>query len=130
MRVYLDTSAAMKLVVGEEESPSLAAVLDSLDPADQLVSSWLLHTELYCSSHRQRERVTVDAVTDALEGVTLIDLLRIDLVNAPHQAAGLRSQDALHLAVAVRTGADTIITYDQEQAAVASSLGMRVLQPR
>ena len=76
------------------------------------------------------EEDVVDAVTDVLESVTLIDLLRIDLVNAPQQATGLRSQDALHPTVAVRAGAETIITYDQEQAAVASSLGMRVLQPR
>ena len=129
MRLYLDTSAAMKLVVGEEESTSLAATLESLDADDQLVSSWL-HTELHCAAGRRREEDMVDTITGVLERLTLIDLLRIDLVNALRQAAGLRSQDALHLAVAVRTGADTIITYDQEQAAVASSLGMRVLQPR
>ena len=130
MRFYLDTSAAMKLVVEEDESAALGAVLESLDADDRLISSWLLHTELHCAAGRRREEDVVDTITGVLERLTLTDLLRIDLVNAPRQAAGLRSQDALHLVVAVRAGADAIFTYDQEQAAVASSLGMRVLQPR
>ena len=129
MRLYLDTSAAMKLVVEEDESAALGAALDSLNADDRLVSSWL-HTELHCAAGRRREQDVADTVTGVLERLTLVDLLRIDLVNAPRQAAGLRSQDALHLTVAVRTGADTIVTYDQEQAAVAAALGLRVLQPR
>lgn len=130
MKLYLDTSAAMKLVVREDESAALAAALDALDAADRLVSSWLLHTELHCASGRRPEQVTVGLVTAVLESLTLVDLERIDLVSAPRVASGLRSQDALHLVVALRAGADTIATYDVEQAAVASSLGLRVLQPR
>lgn len=121
--------AAMERTRSTMSTKEIIDTLDSLDVSDRLVSSWLLHTGLHCGSH-QRQEVTVDTVIGVLKTVTQVDLLRVDLVNAPRQAAGLRSQDALHLAVAVRTGADTIVTYDQEQAAAAPSLGMRVLQPR
>lgn len=130
MRLYLDTSAAMKLVVEEDESVALAAVLGALGQADRLISAWLLHTELHCAAGRRPGVVAVGSVTAVLDRVVLVDLLRTDLVSAPQQASALRSQDALHLAIALRAGADTIVTYDDEQAAVASSLGLRVLQPR
>ncbi len=130
MRLYLDTSAAMKLVVEEDESAVLSVALDSLGADDRLVSSWLLHTELHCAAGPRGDEGVVDTIIGVLESLTLIDLLRTDLMNAPRQASGLRSQDALHLTVALRIGVDAIVTYDQEQADAASSLGLRVLQPR
>ena len=39
MIVYLDTSAAFKLLAAEAESEPLAAALTALDPADVLLSS-------------------------------------------------------------------------------------------
>ena len=46
---YLDTSAAMKLVVAEPESPAL---VEALSADRRLVASWLLHTEMYCAACR------------------------------------------------------------------------------
>lgn len=130
MRLYLDTSAAMKLLIDEAESEALAAQLDALDSADRLVSSWLLHTELHCGVGRRPEILRAEAVSAVLDRVTLIDLLRVDLLDAPGCGVGLRSQDALHLAVALRAGAEAIVTYDDEQARAATSAGLRVVQPR
>jgi hypothetical protein len=63
-----------------------------------------------------------------LDTVNLIDLTRGDLLAAGTHPP-LRSNDALHLAVALRIGADEIVTYDAELAEVATSAGLSVLAP-
>lgn len=39
------------------------------------------------------------------------------------------SNDAIHLATALRIGADEIVTYDDELARVAATAGIRVVTP-
>ena len=53
---YLDTSAAMKLIVDEPQSDALMRELTSREHGD-LVASWLLHTELHCAAGRHPEAV-------------------------------------------------------------------------
>ena len=130
MIAYLDTSAAMKLLVDEVESDALTIHLQS--PAIEerrLVASWLLHTELHCAANRHPEDVDVEAVGIVLDTVSLVDLTRGDLLTAGTLPGGLRSHDALHLAVALRVGADEVITYDAELAAAAGLAGLVVVQP-
>lgn len=124
---YLDASAAMKLLVDQAES---TALLDALlaDPARRLVSSWLLHAELHCAAGRHPDAVDRTAVQAVLDTVDLIDVARGDLMTAGTHAP-LRSNDALHLAVALRLGVDELACYDQELAAAARSAGLRVLSP-
>ena len=51
---YLDTSAALKLVIEEPESVQLATHLDNVDGADELVSSMLLFTgNRHCAAARR-----------------------------------------------------------------------------
>ncbi len=124
---YLDTSAAMKLLAEEDESRAMTAMV--LDGADrELVSSWLLHTELHCALARRSE--VSSALVNAVLGMTrLAEVTRGDLITA----AGLerlRANDAIHLAVAIRLGAEEMITYDQELAEAAARTGMKVLSPR
>lgn len=128
MRYYLDTSAAMKLLVGERESPALASALDSLGDDAVVIASWLLHTELHCAAAR-RGIATTPRIEAVLDSVVLVDVERSDLTDAPTIGAGLRSQDALHLATALRVDAEQLITYDAEQAEAARRAGMRVLAP-
>lgn len=123
---YLDTSAAMKLLVEEPESAALLAELTSHQP--RLVASWLLHTELRSASVRNPKIVDADAVSAVLDVVDLVDLIRADLV-ATGSHVPLRSNDAIHLAVAVRLGLDQFITYDQELATAARRAGLAVLAP-
>ncbi|MGN6605650.1 MAG: type II toxin-antitoxin system VapC family toxin [Jatrophihabitans sp.] len=125
---YLDTSAAMKLVVDEEESAALVETL-SADSARQLVASWLLHTELHCAAGRHPDDIDLTSVRAVLDTVNLVDLIRGDLIAAGTHTP-LRSHDALHLAVAIRLGVDEIATYDRELAAVAADAGLVVLAPR
>jgi predicted nucleic acid-binding protein len=46
MRIYLDTSALVKLVVAEDESPSLRSFLSARAPEDTVFSAALARTEL------------------------------------------------------------------------------------
>jgi uncharacterized protein len=122
---YLDTSAAMKLVVAEPESSVLARGLSS---ERRLVASWLLHTEMHCAAGRHPDDVDVTDVQLVLETVNLVDLTRGDMIAAGTHAP-LKSHDAIHLAVAIRLGVDEIVTYDAELADSARAAGLTVFAP-
>ena len=132
MICYIDTSAAMKLLVDEAESEALVAYLRSpAQGADErmLVASWLLHTELHCAANRHPDDVGLDSVTIVLDTLSLIDLTRGDLLTAGTLPGQLRANDAMHLAVALRIGADEMLTYDAELAHAAATAGLTVAQP-
>ena len=124
---YLDTSAAMKLIIEERESAGLAKELTS-SPERELASSWLLHTEMHCAAGRHPTEIDLDSVRAVLDTVNLVDITRGDMLAAGTHAP-LRSNDAIHLAVALRLGVDALVTYDTEQATAASSAGLTVLAP-
>ncbi|WP_325064883.1 type II toxin-antitoxin system VapC family toxin [Gordonia mangrovi] len=124
----MDTSAAMKLIVDEPESEPLLSSLTSA-PARRLIASWLLHAELHCAAGRYPDVVSPEALSAVLATIDLIDLTRGDMIAAGTYAP-LRSHDAIHLAVAIRVGADDFLTYDDELAARASRAGLRALSPR
>ncbi|HXR41662.1 MAG TPA: PIN domain-containing protein, partial [Acidothermaceae bacterium] len=99
---YLDTSAAMKLLVSEAESAGLAAYLQTGWEGRDLVASWLLHTELHCAAARHPDDVDPQAVGVVLDTVSLVDVTRGDLLTAGALPGRLRSNDAIHLATALR----------------------------
>lgn len=129
MAYYLDTSAAVKLVVTEVGSKALRRwVLEATEP---IVSSDLLRTELLRATRRGApdEMQQARAVLDSLVLLTLSTPL--------FEQAGtiepdlLRSLDALHLAAALDLGDDLdgIITYDDRLASAAAALGILVVAP-
>ena len=122
---YLDTSAAMKLLVAEPES---AALVRGLSADRRLVASWLLHTEMHCAAGRHPDAVDIDDLLNVLNAVNLIDLTRGDMI-AAGTLAPLRSNDAIHLAVAIRLGADETITYYGELTDAAQRAGLSVFAP-
>lgn len=128
-RWYLDTSAALKLLVEEPESAALAAHLDGRDDAVAIVSTLLLETELRRAAQRH-PGLTQRAVSDLLQRVSLH---AID--DAMYREAGLlagehlRSLDALHLIGAIRCSADAVITYDARMQHAAAALGHAVIAP-
>lgn len=128
MTVYLDTSAAAKLMVEESESARLAAFLDDLDAGEDILSSALLETEL----RRFATRLDLDqsAVTDLLGRVGLVEPDR-SLFHEAGLLPGrhLRSLDALHLATAIRVDATALVAYDHRLLAAARSLGLSALSP-
>lgn len=129
MICYLDTSAAMKLLVEEPESDALASYLQSPDQERQVIASWLLHTELHCAANRHPDDVDLDSVGIVLDTVSLIDLARGDLLTAGTLPGQLRANDAMHLAVALRIGTDEMITYDTQLAMATTGAGLSVAQP-
>jgi hypothetical protein len=127
--LYVETSAAAKLIIEEPESSRLAAHLDrAVDQDDGLLSSMLLETELRRLA--VRTGVAQSVVTRLLER---FDLLEIDrslyreagLLPGPH----LRGLDAIHVAAALRANADAMVTYDLRQADAADSVGLSVQAP-
>ncbi len=70
--------------------------------------------------------IDLDAVGVVLDTVTPVDLTRGDLLTAGALPGQLRSNEAVHLAVALRVGVDDMITYDSESAvAEAASAAVR-----
>jgi predicted nucleic acid-binding protein len=123
---YLDTSAALKLLIEEPESPPLAQTVDREQP--DLVACWLLETELRRAA--QRLGLAMDVVSEFLTGVSLYEMpgsLFREAGILPGET--LRSLDALHLAAAVRIGVDLVLTYDVRMAESARQLGLPVLSP-
>lgn len=82
--------------------------------------------------HRLATRLEVPlaAAATAVSTLEVIDVEREDFIAAGLMAPPLaRALDVLHVAVAVRVGADVFVTYDQRQAEVAESAGIAVVAP-
>ncbi|ANG85013.1 type II toxin-antitoxin system VapC family toxin [Microbacterium aurantiacum] len=124
---YLDTSAAMKLLIDEPESEALSLTL--VGSGRRLAASWLLHTELHRAAGRNPSDIPLDSIALLLDTVTLVDITRGDLLSAGTHAP-LRSNDAIHLATALRIGADEVVTYDPELSTAATAAGLSVIAPR
>lgn len=129
MTVYVDTSAAAKLIVDESESPALSAYLDGLVAEGvPLVSGVLRETELRRLA--VRHRLNQAAVSDVLDRFDLFEPDRAIFVEAGLlPGASLRNLDALHIVVAVRLEADALVTYDVRQTESAQLVGLRVVAP-
>ena len=127
MRWYLDTSAAIKLLVDERESADLAEYVDAAQ--QELVSALLLETELRRAVYRH-ELLTQEAVSAFLATLTLYDMppslyMEAGLIGGPN----LSSLDALHVCAALRCGASAILTYDKRMGQAAAAVGLPVISP-
>jgi predicted nucleic acid-binding protein len=128
--IYLDTSAAAKLVVPEPESDALAVFLVERI-AVPLVSSALLYPELVRAVDRHRPDL-VDRAVALLQRIMTIPLTHDILVSAATIGSPqVRTLDALHLASAasVRSGLDVLVTYDKRLADSATGAGLVVAAP-
>lgn len=125
--LYLDTSAAVKLLLLEEESLAIRAYVSDQDWA----SSALLRTELV----RALVRVDPSVVPRALDLLLQPRLLAIEArildTAARLSPPSLRSLDAIHLASALelRDELTAFVAYDDRLLAAASALGMPVASP-
>jgi predicted nucleic acid-binding protein len=128
--VYVDTSAAMKLLVEEKESAVLADHLQRRsEDGDTLAASLLLHTELHCAANRRPEHIEHGSVTEILSAIALVDMENGDLTTAPLLPGRLRSADAIHLATALRLNARAMIVYDTELLAASRTAGIEAVSP-
>ena len=128
--IYLDTSAFVKLIRGEEETSALQAFLRQR-PGTPLVSSALLVVETRRAILREAPGQLARA--DLL--LTRID--QVDVTRAVLEAASLlpdpslRSLDAIHLATALQLDQDleALVTYDSRLAAAAERQKLPVATP-
>src|SRR5215469_10978551 len=127
--IYLDTSAALKLVLPEPETQSLEIWIAERAGIPR-ISSRLLRIEMLraiarSAPHRMgRANVLLSAVA----------LLSIDDVAPTAEVTGdstLRSLDAIHLATAheVRTDLTAFVCYDKRLCDSAQALGLPVETP-
>jgi predicted nucleic acid-binding protein len=126
---YLDTSAAVKLVVVEQGSKALRKWLESRD--GEVGSSDLLRTELLRATRRTAPEQMIQART-VLDSLVLVTLTTAVCERAAMLEPGLlRSLDSLHLAAALEFGDELegIVTYDQRLAEGAKALGIIVVAP-
>ena len=130
MRIYLDTSALVKLVVAEDESQSLQSFL-SARADDSLFSAALTRTELIRAVAPNGAHAIADA-RDLLNSMDTVMLTRQLLDDAGTLLPlRLRSLDAIHLVAAQRAG-DTlraVITYDARMLSAAADLGISTASP-
>jgi uncharacterized protein len=130
MIVYVDTSAAMKLLVEEKESAVLADHLQQLtQDGDTLAASLLLHTELHCAANRWPEHIEHEAVSEVLSAIALVDIENGDLTTAPLLPGRLRSADAIHLATALRLNARAMVVYNTELRAASRTASIDAFSP-
>lgn len=122
---YLDSSAAMKLLVEEAESAALARWVDE---HPDLVGALLVETELRRTAHRVG--LAQVSVTELLRRVTLHEMPS-GLFREAGALPGmhLRSLDALHLTAAMRLRCRAVVTYDARMANAATELGLDVVTP-
>lgn len=128
MLVYLDTSAALKLVVREPQSDALRAWL--ADHPDRS-SSALIRTELL-RTVRRAEPQRLDRALEVLKKMVL-QTIDDDLLTAASRMdpIEMRSLDAIHLATALRLAdeLEAIVTYDRRMIEGARTLGLPVASP-
>jgi uncharacterized protein len=128
--LYIDASAALKLVVEEPESWALADAL----ARDQLISSEICRVELVRALLRlglgQGAERLVRGVVDRIQ------LLRLDdqILDRASDVGSrdLRTLDAIHLASALALGRelDAVVTYDRRLAGAAEEAGLAVMSPK
>ena len=128
--IYLDTSAFLKAVFDEPQSPAIRGYLGATD-APRFVSSTLLAVEARRGTLRANPR-WLPRVDLALMRVAQIEM------NGPViEAAGrlpdpmLRSLDAIHLATAlqIRGDLDVLVSYDRRMLAAAAAHGLPTASP-
>lgn len=130
MPYYLDTSAAVKLVVAERGSAALLTWAGAHD--GEVVSSDLLRTELLRATRRGAPR-QMPRARAVLDSITLLTLPTATFERAAElDPDGLRSLDALHLAAALELGDDLdgLVTYDNRLAEAARQYAVTVIAPR
>ena len=129
--LYVDSSALVKLVVVEPETPALMAMLSK---TSNLVSSAVAAVEVIRAARRASTSQAV--VARAREVVRAVHLLAVDARVLDHAAdlepRGLRTLEAIHLASAlsIRDDLEAMVVYDERLAAAAEAAGLKVLAPR
>lgn len=127
---YLDTSAAVKLLVDEPETVALRRKLSAWS---KRASAALLRVELLRTIKRSGLPRLLEPARRELARISLIALDEGLLERAAElEPATVRSLDAIHLAAAIGLGSDlgAVVTYDARMSEAAQAIGLPVIAPR
>jgi predicted nucleic acid-binding protein len=127
--VYLDSSAAAKLVVEETESLALRQWLAA---HGDWISSALLRAEIVRALKRAPRAETRYQARELLASLTLIAIDNSVLTTAGElDPPALRTLDAIHLATALRLAdeIDAVVTYDRRMIEAATLIGLSAASP-
>ena len=145
MAVYFDTGLVMKLFVKEANSPQVIALAAALGEA--LIFSDFQQAELITALHCKVGRKEITAAdASAVEARIRSEIkagvlawhepawkrifTRTTQLAQSHAATTLcRTLDAMHVSIALASGAQRIATLDQRQASLATLAGLTVVQP-
>ena len=139
--IYVDTSALLPLCVGEARSAAVTAWLRSPVPPALCSADWCV-TEVASALALKLRTGQIDA--GALDDVwtsfvaacdgKFLTLVPVEGDDFPHAAAlclrphaALRSGDALHLAVALRSGCEAMLSFDDTLNRDAQACGLAVI---
>lgn len=128
--VYLDSSALLKLVLSERETPALS---EALSRWPDWVSSVLLSIE--CRRIVLRAGNPPEVIAKLEQELSRVTSIRLDEpVQKLAAAVGpprLRPLDAIHLASALSIGdyPEAFVTYDTRLAEAARGVGLNVITP-
>ena len=131
---YADSSALVKLVRDEPESPALRAFVDDAE----LISCELVLTEVPRAIRRAAAHDTrlpvgllLGRAEETLDAIALLPLDRaLLLVAGALPEPALRALDAIHVAAAASAlPIDAFLSYDERQAAAARLAGLRTIAP-
>lgn len=133
--IYLDTSAAMKLVRPEKYSTELSDWLRERRGSSAVLSSVLIEVELMRATRRSAPE-QLDRAAEVLSGIGVVTLSPAVVTRATaYTDASLRSLDAIHLATAehlvsvTRAPLGAFVAYDGRLLAVAERVGLPVVAP-
>ena len=127
--LYVDTSALLKRVFIEEQSPEVLEILRArIAVGDLIVSSELAWVEVARALSRAGVSHVSEMLRAACTGIARQPLTSVVLQRARGIGpASLRSLDAIHLSAAISLGAVEMLTYDRRLAEAAESLGIQAI---
>jgi predicted nucleic acid-binding protein len=127
--LYVDTSALLKRVFIEDESPQVREILRARSTdGDLLVASELAWVEVSRALLRAGVTDVGATLTAACAGIARHPINSTVMTRA--RAIGqptLRSLDAVHLSAAISLGVVEMLTFDQRLAAAAEALGVKAI---
>nr|WP_280226839.1 type II toxin-antitoxin system VapC family toxin [Nocardia cyriacigeorgica] len=131
MRLYLDTSALVKLVHPEAETDALLRWLEER-PDQPWVASALVEAELVRAVRMAEpaDLIHIPAVLARLDMVEIDGIVRANA--AAISPATVRSLDAIHLATALELATDLtgLVAYDKRLGEAAEAAGLTWIAPR
>lgn len=128
--LYLDSSAIVKLVVGEPETEALVALLSDWP---ERITSVVSRVEVMRAARRAGaggETLLRAGEVLARIGQVHMDAAVLDIA-ARLEPASVGTLEAIHIATALSVGEDlgALVTYDERMAAASKAAGIEMLSP-